>query len=304
MQIYADVVFLINFIMDTFIFYIVSKLTGKNVKKLRLFLGGAVMSVLYCLLLFIPNINVFYNIFAAIVIIMVGVLITFKPSCCKELFKYIILSSVAAFSIGGIGFALYYFTELPTVVGNMIDFTITNFPIKLLLASTCSFYIIIKLFYSWIKRTAINKQVFYSVKIFCDEANISFNALVDTGNSLQDPVSNSPVIIAEYNAVEEFLPHRLKDVFQEKKDNDLLLIVKSVEEGDFSDRLRIIPFKSIGKQNGMLCGFRPDWVEINTNDGVLKLKNVVIGIYNFKLSNDGTYQGLLGTEALQQTYGH
>jgi stage II sporulation protein GA (sporulation sigma-E factor processing peptidase) len=56
----------------------------------------------------------------------------------------------------------------------------------------------------------------------------------------------------------------------------------------------VIPFSSLGTPNGMLLGFKPDQVEILEKDDTIKvLQDVVIGIYNQRLSRDNKYQALL-----------
>ncbi len=298
MQIYADVVCLINFVMDIFIFFIVSKVCRIKASFLRLISGASVMAALYCVLIFTKEFNIFYNIFGAMVILMVGVVISFNPKRLKQFATLILMSHIVAFSLGGIGFALYYFTDISNIVGNMVGFAVKDFPIKILIFSTCTFYILIKLCYGFINRTVINKQMFYTVRIHYAKNDVTFNALLDTGNTLRDPVSNSPVIIAEFNAVKGFLPDNVKVIFYENRENDLYLLAGTVTESDFWTRIRMIPFASIGKQNGMLCGFRPDKVEIINDDNVMILNNAIIGIYNFSLTSDGKYQGLLGAEAI------
>ena len=137
------------------------------------------------------------------------------------------------------------------------------------------------------------------VKIFYENSNVMLNTLVDTGNTLHEPLSRSPVIIAEFNTVKDFLPDNVRLVFYENNENDLGKILENVTDNSFYGRIRMIPFKSIGKQNGLLIGFRPDKVEIIRDSATMTLKDVVIGIYNSTLSRDGAYQGLLSPELIQ-----
>ncbi len=55
----------------------------------------------------------------------------------------------------------------------------------------------------------------------------------------------------------------------------------------------MIPFKSLGRANGMLIGFKPDRVAVGAD---ASRSDVVIGIYNSRLTRDGRYQGLLAPE--------
>jgi stage II sporulation protein GA (sporulation sigma-E factor processing peptidase) len=298
MAVYADVVFIINFLMNGFILYIVSKLIKKKTKWYKIIISSFIMSLIYCLFMFVPMLRFLNVIFVSAAIILIGVQIAFNPKGIKEYASIIVTCYITAFSVGGLGFALYYLTPAANIIGDALQFTINNFSIKILLFSTCTFYILFKVFHAKLHRLLIKNQVFYNVTIYSDANDVKFNALLDTGNSLKDPLNEYPVIIAEFEVIKAFLPSKMKELFEKRKENDLTSLVSTAVDCEFSKRIRIIPFTSIGKQNGVLCGFRPDKVEINTGDDVFTLKNVIIAIYNFNLSEDGTYHGLLGTEAI------
>ncbi len=301
MEIYADVVFAINFFMDLFILWVVCKLSHKKISVFRLVLGGIIMSATYCIIIFVAPFRIYLNIFASVLILICGVAITFKPKSVKEFFKLIFFSYVTAFSIGGLGIALFYFTNISDVIGNMMGFTINNFSFNILLISVCSFYIIIKLSLSWYNRITLKKQAIYSIKIFYDKNDVALTALVDTGNSLHDPITKVPVIIAEFNSIKNFLPDSLKLIFYENKDENLDIVANTISDSGFLGRVRMIPFVSLGKKNGILLGFRPDKVEITSNSKeVIVLKDVVVGIYNYKLTGNNAYQGLLNPELIKE----
>lgn len=302
MEVYADVVFLINFIMDFFIFLIVSKLAKKKVSYKRIILGALVASLLYCFIIFIPVLQRIYNFFGAIVILMIAMMVTFKPSNVKELLKLLLLSHISAFSIAGAGIALFYYTDLPNAIGNMISFNIQNFPFKILLITAATAYIVIKLSLGWIKNMFSKNKVFYPVKIFFNNTEINLNALVDTGNSLCDPVTNEPVIVAEFSVIKDFLPDSIKLIYYEGKENDLSAVIENIEYSKISNKIRMIPFSSLGVQSGMLIGFKPDTVEIQNNNNKTIFKNVIIAIYNYELSKDRTYQALINPEIFENNY--
>lgn len=290
MEVYVDVVFFINFIMDFFIFLIVSKLAKKKVTYKRLIVGSAIASVLYCLIIFIPLFRKIYNFFGSLVILMIAIKITFKPNRVKEFIKLLILAHISAFAIGGAGIALFYYTDLPNTIGNMISFNIQNFPFKILLITAATAYIVIKLSLGWIKNIFSKNKVFCNMKIYFNDCKIDLNALVDTGNSLCDPMTHEPVIVAEFSVIKQFLPDEIKLIYYENRENNLNEIVNNINSDEI--KIRMIPFSSLGIQNGMLIGFKPDIVEIQNN----KFKNVIIAIYNHSLSRDGTYQALINPQ--------
>jgi len=101
------------------------------------------------------------------------------------------------------------------------------------------------------------------------------------------------VIIAEFEHIKEFLPDGLRILFYEKQENDLQGLLAN-QDSAFYNRIRMIPFSSLGRANGMLIGFRPDRVCVEGKKDTPI--DVIVGIYNAKLCRDGRYQGLVSPE--------
>ena len=127
--------------------------------------------------------------------------------------------------------------------------------------------------------------------IFYKNNTSEITALLDTGNSLIDPISLSPVIIAEYKSVKNLFPEAVRNGLERFESNNLEMIMSEVNDKGLSTR--VIPFTSLGKENGMILGFVPDRVEIHDECGVRVLGKCVIGIYNSSLSKDRSYAALL-----------
>lgn len=295
-EIYADVVFLINLFMDFFIFWITAKVCGKKILWLRMIAGSIASALIYCVVMFVYPLNLFLNIFSAVILLAIGIFIALAPKSMGEFLKYILTAHISAFAVGGAGIALFYFTNIGNAIGNFIGFTIQNFSFKILLAATCFSYIVIKLGLNRIRKNLIKKQKFYPLKIYLNDNNISMNGLVDTGNCLYDPITNSPVIIAEFTSIKAVLPDTVKLLFLEKREDDLSSVLSNVVNTSFVGKIRMIPFSSLGKKNGMLIGFKPDKVEVSNDRNNVIIDNVVIGIYNSKLTKNDKYQALLNPE--------
>jgi stage II sporulation protein GA (sporulation sigma-E factor processing peptidase) len=137
------------------------------------------------------------------------------------------------------------------------------------------------------------------ISIGLKDKEVNLVALIDTGNSLKEPITQKPVIIAEYLALEEILPDSIKNMYLDNKELDLNIIAKVMEEIGDDINLRLIPFKSIGNNSGILIGFKPDIIKIYLEDEVKKVADeTIVAIYNDKLSLDEGYSGLLHPEIL------
>ena len=63
-------------------------------------------------------------------------------------------------------------------------------------------------------------------------------------------------------------------------------------------RLPLIPFSALGTENGLLLGIKPDDFYINYQGKILENKNVIVGIYNKKLSKNNRYNALVGLDII------
>lgn len=304
MEIYIDIIFAINLVMDYFILWIVSRLNKNRTCAKTLLLGSFSMSTLYCLVLFTPYKNQIISYIISFVILTIGIIITFRPKTLKTFFKLVLFIHISSFTVGGMGMAMFFYTSIGNYAGDFMVYTFENFSFKILITSICMSYIIIKLTSQSIKNMLIKKQAIYTINIHYDNKISILNALVDTGNTLKEPLTLSPVIITEFSAVEEFLPASLLAFFKnnlESNDFDVNSLFGSINDIDTINSIRLIPFKSVGEKNGLLLGFKPDNVEIIEENSVINVKDVIIGIYNCCLSKDGTYQGLLSPELIAKS---
>ena len=74
-------------------------------------------------------------------------------------------------------------------------------------------------------------------------------------------------------------------------------IPENIKE-QYVSKLKLIPFSSLGKRNGMLIGIRPEYIKIENEDNQTEIENVIIGIYNKSLTNRGEYRALIGIEII------
>ena len=112
-------------------------------------------------------------------------------------------------------------------------------------------------------------QRIYMVTITENGEHIELKALFDTGNSLTEPMSQKPVSIIE--------------------ENETIKLWLAAQP----ERYRVIPFRSIGKEHGILEGTMVDELIIWKKDRQIVHKDVIVALYKGKLSKDGSYQMIL-----------
>ena len=67
---------------------------------------------------------------------------------------------------------------------------------------------------------------------------------------------------------------------------------------EYMSKLKFIPFSSLGKQNGMLLGIKPNYIKVISNETETVNENVIIGIYNKSLTKRGEYRALVGIDLI------
>jgi len=267
MDIYIDILFAINFTMNLLIFFVSLKLAGVKRKLYKIILGAGVSAFLYCIMIITPLI-IYFNFFSSILILILGLAVALGKTTLKKFALIVVYAHLVAFMIGGMAIGIYNYINI-----NLFLRFLENFSMGLLLISVIISYAIMYFGYFYIQNRLLSKQTFCSVKIFKGGEYANILALVDTGNTLVEPISKWPVIIAEQDSILNLL-----------KDEDAL-----------ADKLRLIPYKTVGKE-GLLTGFRPDKVEIENKGKNIIINEVVIGLCDFNLGKQ--YQGLLNPKFL------
>jgi stage II sporulation protein GA (sporulation sigma-E factor processing peptidase) len=120
-------------------------------------------------------------------------------------------------------------------------------------------------------------------------------ALVDSGCRLQDPFSRWPVVVVERGALAGLVP---TDILQAAGSGDPGDLARAVERHPaWADRLRPLPFVSLGREDGLMWGFRPDSVRLGVAAEVAAAR-VVVGIAPHALSLSGEFQAIVPPELL------
>lgn len=296
LELYIDVFFLENIVMNYLILLLTSKISKSKVSSLRLFIGSIIGAVYAVLLVTFPDFKIYYTVFAKVLLSFLIIAITFSPKRIKNFIKCLAMFYVATFIFAGGAFAFLYFNQSGGFVKNGIVYMFWQSKLTMILFSIFTVGIIMKIFWEVIQSRVLKDKLLIPLRIFFENNTIYMAALIDTGNSLHDPLTNLPVVVVEFMAIKDILPIEIKKIFEESKEEDLNWITKTLYDSRWLSRFRLIPFTSLGKENGMLIGFKPDYIEIGENQNKKGVTSVVIGIYNKALSKNEKYRALLGPE--------
>ncbi|MDD3570692.1 MAG: sigma-E processing peptidase SpoIIGA, partial [Lachnospiraceae bacterium] len=276
MRIYIDVIFLVNFIMDTMILWIISILDRRKVSFKRIVAGGTVGAFLYCLLLFLPYLGSWVNYVLGSLILGISVWLTFRPSTLKAYIKLKVFSLLASVFVGGIFIAIFYFTK----ANGVIPLAIGNFSIKLLLVLTVAIYVFIKWAGGIFISTFTNRNGYCRISICFNGKKAEIVALMDTGNFLIEDQGGNKIIIAEFGAIKQFFNTETQLLYYQKLSPQQIL--EGITDEHVKTRLQLIPFSSIGTDGGVLTAFKADFAEVSAGKKIV-LKNALLVIYNGRL---------------------
>lgn len=285
MTLYVDIIFLENLIMNSIII-LATGIILKNTQRIWRNLVSSGIGAIYAILIYTSNFKIYSNIILKVILSVVIVYIAFKPANIRSFLKHIIIFYLTSFTFGGVVFALLYFVR-PQDILFQNGALIGTYPIKMILAGGILGFIIITFAFKNIKGKLTRKDMMCTVII----GNTRITAIVDTGNLLKDPITKMPVLIVEREM--------LKGIFPEIILENATDIVngKEIELGEYSSKLRVIPYKSIGKENGLLLGIKAKNIRIVYQD-IEKAHDVIIGIYTGTLSKNNKYSAIVGLELL------
>lgn len=295
MTIYVDVVLIENLLMNYIILYAVGIILKKQIKHIRLILSSFIGAI-YSIVAYMSILEIYSSMFLKIVLSIVIVYISYNPQNAKQLWKEVLIFYMTSFVFGGAAFALIYIIK-PQDIFMKNGLFLGTYPLKtILLGAIVAFFVIITSF-KIVKSKISKKDMFCKVKIKINENEIETKVMIDTGNLLKEPITNTPVIVLEHTLLYDCIPKEILNNLENILGGDFEKIPKEIKE-EYISKLKVIPFSSLGKQNGMLVGIKPEYIIIEKEENKKKINNVIIGIYNKSLTKKGEYRGLIGIELL------
>lgn len=291
---YVDVLLVENFIINFLILNITSRFSKIKTTRGKLIIGSA-FGALYVLIVFFPSLKIFFTLSMKIAVSILMIIIVFTPEKFREFFKVLSIFYIISFAFGGAAFSLFYFIGDGNVLNGV--FYIKDFPLSLLITAFALGYMLLTFCFGYIHKKILNEGLIFDVTIEIDCKKAELCAILDTGNNLKDPISDFPVIVAEYGAIKEILPHELSVIFNDDRNEiDFQQLYNTLGNTDLIVRIRLIPFSSLGKENGMLVGIKPDIVKLKGKKHNKEVKDVIIGVYKKRISQNGEYKALLYPE--------
>lgn len=295
MTVYIDVVFLENLILNVIILYATSLIAKMNLKIIRTLISASIGSI-YAIMYYIFQIGLYSNIIFKFVLSVIMIYVAFNPKEFKTLLKVLILFYLTSFVFGGASLSVIYLVNAQriNIQNGMI---IGKYTMNTILTGIIIAFIVIVIAFKIIKSKISKNDLFCDIRFKINNKEIKTKAMLDTGNLLKEPITNIPVVVVEHKLLYDVVPNEILDNIENILGGDLEDISDEVKS-DYISKLKVIPFTSLGKQNGILLGIKADELIVEEMNSEKKIDKVIIGIYNKELSKKRTYSALIGIDVI------
>lgn len=268
-NLYIDVVFFVNLVMDVIVLITVKTLLRVRTSAARILAAAVLGSCFACILAVWPVLPAWLELvltYVGIGSLMVKVALHTKG--IRELIRGVLGLYLASVTLAGTMYALYQHTRFGYYVEQLIRGRLMEgLPLiiwMLLVAGAC-----LGNRYLFINLLEIRKQKssIYEVKLICGDGVIVTTGLLDTGNHLYEPMSHRPVHVVT-ETVWSRLPREEEALF-------------------------LIPFHTIGTEEGVMPARFIDAMEVKGEQGQRTITKPLIAVSPHVLSREGRYEILL-----------
>lgn len=302
LEVYPDIVFLLNFGFDFILIFLLKKVNKKYSSIVRMALAAATGAVFAAAVSIFPRMDIllkFFVIYLAASVLMIAV--AFGKMKISDYVKQWIVLNLITYFVGGLMNSIYYHTDFRLYLINLGKGLIfSDIPWYYAVGAALGI-VALALFLLWLLRWYKNHSPdYYEVQLVYKDRSVCTMGLADTGNCLYDPIYKRPVMVIENSLMEELLtPEDLSSIEKVKQYLDSTEYDAATWDVDTDQilNLRFIPYRSIGK-SGMLLGIKLDKVLINTGKEIVCNEKVTAAICDNRLSTKEDYHVILHKELL------
>ena len=293
MTIYIDVVLAENLIINYIILFTTGIILKEKINYIRFFLAS-LLGAIYSILAYMEILKLYSIFILKIILSIVIIYIAFNPQNVKKMWKQLLIFYLVSFVFGGSAFALIYIVKPQNILMKNGLF-LGTYPLKTIILGTIIAFTLISIAFTIVKNKISKKDVFCDIEIKLNEKYIKTRAILDTGNMLKEPITNTPVVVVEHTLLYDCIPKEILNNLENIIGGDFEKVPEEIKE-KYISKLKLIPFSSLGKQNGMLLGIKPEYLKVIQDLEERKINNIIVAIYNKSLTKNGEYRALIGID--------
>lgn len=295
--VYIDLIFLVNVVMDFLVLFIMKELMKKRTTIGRLSIAAMTASFGSCITI-VFQMPVFLKF-----IILYGLVsgltlqIAFGIKSWKDYLNKILVFFGIAFFIDGFLNFIYCHLDIEQYYKKTFSGTfLEQVSVIYFIAGIGGIILVSPIILFLVSQIRENALFLCYVKLKNRGKEITGTGLLDTGNRLFDPLSGEPVILAEFEWVKELFTVSEQRMLASYMNFSQVPHEGPRQMGELEGEpimIRMIPFHSVGREQGMLVAVRLDSIWIGEQSGLKRRENVLIGLYPGRVSAREMYQVIL-----------
>lgn len=273
--VYIDLLFLLNLTANYLLLLAAGRMAGAVLARWRIGLGAAA-GALYAALIFLPGLTwmAFWPCKLAAGVLMC--LIAYGGE--RYLLRVTVLFFGASAALAGAVLGLELLGSAPLTLEHGVFYSIIDLRLLLLLFAVC--YFVLSLFF---RRVGCHKGgELARLEVALDGGTVTLTALRDTGHTLSDPVTNRPVVVVCWRALEGILPSWADP-------HDPIRSVERCHETG-SRQAQLVPYRAVGVEHGVLLALRARQVMADGRP----LGRLLVALSPTPVDDGGGYQALIG----------
>ena len=190
--IYLDELFLLNFVVDYLLLLAAGRLSGEILRRGWLALGAAIGAA-YAAAAVLPGMGFLLHPLCKLGAAVLALLAGYGKS--RRLLRVSLVFFAVSAAFGGGVFALQLLGGRGLTLQNGIFYSAMDLRLILLSAAGC--YVLITLLFQRTARHSGLRRELVPAVLTLEGRRVALTALVDTGNTLTDPATGRPVMVAE-----------------------------------------------------------------------------------------------------------
>lgn len=272
--IYLDSLALLNFLLDYLLLLLTGRVAGEALRRWRIALGAALGS-LYAAAIIWPGWEALGH---PVIRLGAGVLMVLAAySATRRLLRLILLFFALSAALGGGIYALGFLTGGGGLLNGVV---VPGLDVKLILLFGAGAYCVLSVVGQKLARHG--PRQLRQVEVRLGDRRARLTALVDSGNTLSDPMTGKGVMVAEGARLAPLLP----------TEADFCHPAQCFPLLREPQRFRLLPYRAVGVDQGLLLAVKADAVLVDGRDTGSRL----VALSPTPVGGGGGYQALLFEE--------
>ncbi len=277
--IYLDMLFAVNTLMDYLLLLASARMAGEPLHRGRMLLAGIFGGLYAGASLLVGGVldHVAVKLSAAVLMVLIGL------GGAARLLRQTMIFFFLSFALGGGVLAIGTLGKSGMAAqGGVIR---TGMDLKVVLLSAAICYAFVTLVTRRTARHAGKRGELVRSVLVIGDRQIDFTALVDTGNTLTDPASGRGVLEVDWDRARLLFPQLERDHVLRPAYG-----LECMNCGATAGRCRLIPYRAVGVECGMLLAVRMDQAYI----GNRRIERPLVALSPTAVSDGGAYHALAG----------